>query len=198
MIKEIFKNCNWRFPDNSIEDEYTGRYNYHDLILFAKEYSKIKEKEAFKAGRESKQGWNNQVDLTPMKFETFEDYLIFKTNNMNNKKDLPKLNQTYNYFDDGKINPSRRHSVFIKEIIPFDKIDEETLSNWKEETIECDWVYADKTDYFIKADLQLTKSIEPIIFVRTLENEWFSLGWWGGMLDVDGKLTKYLEDKLKE
>jgi len=45
QLKIIFKNCNWRFPDNSIEDEYTGKYNYHDLILFAKEYCKIKEKE---------------------------------------------------------------------------------------------------------------------------------------------------------
>jgi hypothetical protein len=42
-LKIIFKKCNWRFPDSSIEDEYTGRYNFHDLILFVKEYCKIKE-----------------------------------------------------------------------------------------------------------------------------------------------------------
>ena len=32
----------------------------------------------------------------------------------------PVLGQTYNYFDDGKIKPSRRMEVVITEIIPFE------------------------------------------------------------------------------
>ena len=43
----------------------------------------------------------------------------------------PVLGQTYNYFDDGKIRPSRRMEVVITEIIPFSEIDLETLNYWQ-------------------------------------------------------------------
>lgn len=100
-----------------------------------------------------------------------------------------KPNETYNYFDDGKISESRRSSVVITEVIPFDKIDKETFSEWEEEVNECDWLYAKETDYFIKANLILGENnIESITFVRTLNNGWFSLGWFGGRLDYDGSL----------
>ena len=106
----------------------------------------------------------------------------------------PVLGQTYNYFDDGKIRPSRRMRVTITEIIPFSEIDEETLNDWKEEVKQCDWLYAKETDYFVKADLKVSDNkTEKIIFVRTINNNgWFSLGWWGGRLDIDGSLDASL------
>ena len=107
----------------------------------------------------------------------------------------PVLGQTYNYFDDGKIRESRRMAVVITEIIPFSEIDEETLNDWKEEVEECDWLYAKETDYFVKADLKVSDDkVEKIIFVRTINNNggWFSLGWWGGRLDIDGSLNALL------
>lgn len=115
---------------------------------------------------------------------------------MKNKDMLcPILGQTYNYFDDGKIKPSRRSKVVITDVIPFDKIDLETLNNWKLEVEECDWLFAKKTDFFVKADLKLSNdNIEKIIFVRTIDNGWFSLGWWSGRLDIDGSLNAYLEN----
>ena len=59
--------------------------------------------------------------------------------------------------------------VVITEIIPFAEIDEETLSDWKEEVEECDWLYAKETDYFVKADLKVSDDkIEKIIFVLTI------------------------------
>lgn len=106
-----------------------------------------------------------------------------------------ELNKTYDYFDDGKIRESRRMPVTIKEIIPFDKIDEETLSLWEEEVEECDWLYAKQTDFFIKGKLKLgDDKNEDVIFVRTINNNdgWFSMGWWGGRLDVDGSLAGLL------
>lgn len=62
---------------------------------------------------------------------------------------------------------------------------------WKE---EWDWVYAEKTDFFIKGDLQLGSEIQKIIFVRTINNNdgWFSMGWWAGRLDIDGSLNAQL------
>ena len=104
-----------------------------------------------------------------------------------------QLNKTYDYFDDGKISESRRSPVTITEIIPFDKIDDETLEYWKEQVNEIDWIYNTETDYFVKGNLDLGDGkFEPVIFVRTLDNRWFSLGWWGGRLDVDGKLYKQM------
>lgn len=107
-----------------------------------------------------------------------------------------ELNKTYDYFDDGKIKESRRMEVVITEIIPFDKIDSETLELWEEEVSECDWLYAKETDCFVKADLKVSDDkIEKIIFVRTINNNdgWFSLGQWGGRLDIDGKLKESLD-----
>jgi hypothetical protein len=106
---------------------------------------------------------------------------------------IPILGNTYNYFDDGKIRESRKLPVLITEIIHFNEIDEKTLSYWKEEVYEIDWLYAKETDYFIKGFLNLGDRIEEIIFVRTIDNGWFSLGWWAGQLDIDGSLYSLLK-----
>ena len=109
---------------------------------------------------------------------------------------LPVIGQTYNYFDDGKISPSRRMEVVITEIIPFEQIGEETLNLWKEEVEECHWLYAKETDYFIEGNLKVCHGdTENVTFVRTINNNdgWFSLGFWGGRLDVDGSLNAMLK-----
>lgn len=105
-----------------------------------------------------------------------------------------EIGKTYNYFDDGKIRESRRMSVKVTEIIPYDKLtDSEILSMWRDEVKECKWLYSPITDYFIKGALEMTDSVtEEVIFVRTLNNGWFSLGWWAGRLDVDNSLTQSL------
>lgn len=103
------------------------------------------------------------------------------------------INKVYDYFDDGKIRESRRMPVRITEIIPFDKIDVETLLEWTNDVEQCHWLYSKETDYFIKGDLELNDNEhEQIVFVRTLNHGWFSLGWWGGRLDVDGSLAKMM------
>lgn len=118
-----------------------------------------------------------------------------ETANSTNTVLYPFLGQTYNYFDDGKIKPSRRMDVVITEIIPFDKIDSENFELWKEEVEQCHWLYAKETDFFVKADLKVSDNkTEKIIFVRTINNNdgWFSIGWWGGRLDIDGSLNALL------
>ena len=114
---------------------------------------------------------------------------------------LPEINKTYNYFDDGKIKETRRMSVVITEIIPFDKIEEDILDQWKEEVENCDWLYAKETDYFIKGILETSKDgkhTEEIVFVRTIDDKdgWFSLGWWGGRLDLDGNLLELSNNRM--
>ena len=104
---------------------------------------------------------------------------------------LPIPGRTYNYFDDGKVNPSRMYSVLITDVIPFSEIDKETLKFWEKEVEEYPWLYSSETPYFIKGDLYLLEdTIEDICFVRTIDDDvyWFSLGYWAGLLDVDGTL----------
>ena len=104
-----------------------------------------------------------------------------------------EVNKVYTYFDDGKINESRKLNVTITEIIPFDEIDSDTLSIWLEEVEVSHWVYAKETDFFLRGLLDIgDNEKKEIIFVRTLNNGWFSLGLWAGRLDWDGSLTKEL------
>jgi hypothetical protein len=106
-----------------------------------------------------------------------------------------QINKTYDYFDDGKIKENRRMSVLITDIIPFDEIDKETLLYWGEDVEDCGFLYARKTDYFIKGNLTVADDIiKKVVFVRTVDGSWFSLGFWGGQLDVDGELLKSIED----
>ena len=107
--------------------------------------------------------------------------------------DLPKIGELYNSFDDGKIKETRRMSVKITDIIPFDEASEVILTMWKEEVENCYWLYNEQTDYFIVADLYVSDDIiYNIIYVRTKQNKWFSLGDWGGKLNCDGSLTEYV------
>lgn len=112
---------------------------------------------------------------------------------------LPKIGGKYYYFDDGKIKITRRMEVIITEITPFNEIDSETLKLWMEEVeYSNDWLYAKETDYFVKANLKISDDkIENIVFVRTINNGgWFSLGWWGGRLDIDCSLNNKLNQWL--
>jgi hypothetical protein len=109
---------------------------------------------------------------------------------------IPEINKIYNCFDDGKISHSRLYTVEVIEIIPFDKIDEETLNEWKEQVEQCYWLFAKETDYFIKTING--ECGEDAIFVRTLDGGWFSIGMFmnSGRLDIDGSLLKILNKEI--
>ena len=103
---------------------------------------------------------------------------------------LPIVGKTYNYFDDGKIRNSRLLKATITDIKPFHEIGPVLLEKWKEEVQECEELYNFETDYFIFADLEISNTnTQKIVFVRTVENGWFSMGWWAGRLDIDNSLT---------
>lgn len=103
---------------------------------------------------------------------------------------VPEVGKEYHAFDDGKIKPSRHEIVKIVELIPFTEANEELLEEWKQNVEECYWLYAPETDYFAKAEYE----DETSYFVRTEDGGWFSMGWFGSRLDVDGSLY----EKMKE
>lgn len=63
------------------------------------------------------------------------------------------------------------------------------------------WLFSFDTDYFVECLIPGYDDY-TIWFVRHVTGGWHSLdiqnGWQGGLLDVDGSLTKSMEDALKE
>ena len=93
-----------------------------------------------------------------------------------------QVGKVYDYWDDGKMSPSRHSDVVITEIIPFSEIDEGTKSDWEQESSSCYWLYAKETDYFAKGEFDSDDEDEKAVFVRTIDGGWFSLGFWAGRL----------------
>lgn len=107
-----------------------------------------------------------------------------------NRQPVPEVGKEYHAFDDGKIKPSRHSIVTIVKAIPFEEVNPELIDTWKQNVEECYWLYAAETDYFVCA--KYDDNIEH--FVRTTDGGWFSLGWFGARLDIDGRLY----EKMKE
>lgn len=110
---------------------------------------------------------------------------------------IPKIGQTYDFYDDGKIHKGRHELVTITEVIVFDEASQNLIDLWRETILTCWGAHNPITDYFIigKSDLFKDKDKNPdYIFVRTFKGGWFSLDSLGGLLDVTGELTKRLND----
>lgn len=109
---------------------------------------------------------------------------------------VPEVGKEYHAFDDGKIKPSRHSIVKITEVVPFAAVNHKAfLEEWQQQVEDCYWLYAKETDCFVKAEWD----DETSYFVRTLDGGWFSLGFWGSRLDVDGSLyEKMIETYGKE
>ena len=110
---------------------------------------------------------------------------------------LPILGKTYNHYDDGKIKESRLMKSVVTGISEFN--DKLLSQEDKEDIVECGFLYSENTDYVIEADLYIDEDdIVKVKYVRTLDGEWFSLGWWAGLLDVDNSLTVNLKEYYKK
>lgn len=63
------------------------------------------------------------------------------------------------------------------------------------------WLYAEKTDYFIKCSIP-DYDENPIIFVRTVNGGWFSMDvtsmWQSGELDVDGSKYERMKKDMEQ
>ena len=98
---------------------------------------------------------------------------------------VPEVGKEYHTFDDGKIKPSRHSIVKITEVIPYTEFRNSTiLSAWGHEVQSCYWLYAKETDYFVVGEYD----DEVGYFVRTTDGGWFSIGFFGSRLDIDGSL----------
>lgn len=110
---------------------------------------------------------------------------------------VPKVGETLPSFDDGKITPSRLYVTKIVEVVPFAEASDITVYGldkehnniyddiqykddinlveaWEAEKNHFDWIFDDKTDYFIRATV-IGDVYEDQWFARTQDGGWFSM-----------------------
>ena len=93
------------------------------------------------------------------------------------------IGKIYNYWDRGIHTEDKRYDVLIIDKIPFEKSDKSIIKQWEQEKKDCYWLYAKKTNFFIKGVIDLGEKKEEVYFVKTQDNRWFSIGWWSGRLE---------------
>jgi hypothetical protein len=110
---------------------------------------------------------------------------------------VPEVGKEYHIFDDGKIKLSRHYIATVIEIIPALQsagLYPELYDAWQTNLKEAYWLFAEETDYFVKAESDYDKN--PLYFVRTVDGGWFSIDypncWMGARLDIDGSLHSKL------
>lgn len=125
---------------------------------------------------------------------------------------IPGVGKYYNCFDDGKISHSRLYRVLIYKILTKEQILEDPIYKilWEANCEEHPELYDESCDIFIASISEETTIPRVEIFGRTKDGGWFGLGelvydingnpipdCWNcsGRLDVDGSLTKQLEEK---
>lgn len=121
---------------------------------------------------------------------------------------LPKIGKIYKFYDDGKITYSRQYRCQIIDVIPYDNVSDKIKEQYKTLVNHYNWIFSSHTDYFIIGKVE-DDIIENQVFMRTLKGDWFSnaislntkdfdiidRGDVGGILDVDGVITKELEQR---
>ena len=68
---------------------------------------------------------------------------------------VPEVGKEYHIFDDDKISTSRYFTAKITKVLPFDKVvnpESQLYKAWEENIKEAYWLFAQDTDYFIKAE----------------------------------------------
>ena len=130
------------------------------------------------------------------------------------KTRIPEVGEKLHFWDDGKSGDSRHYLAVVTHVLMPEQakrihctqyaddgktqVTVSVYEAWLQNVINCDWVYAKETDYFIGC--AIPEYDENIIWcVRKKDGGWFSIdiqSWWqAGFLDVTGE--KY-ENNIKE
>ena len=124
---------------------------------------------------------------------------------------LPEIGKIYKFYDDGKITYSRQYRCKIIDVIPYNNVSDKIKEQYKTLVGHYNWIFSPHTDYFIIGKVE-DDIIEDQVFMRTLKGDWFSnaislnikdfdiidRGDVGGILDVDGVITKELEQRYSK
>lgn len=119
-----------------------------------------------------------------------------------NLQPVPEVGKEYHIFDDGKVRLSRHYIAEVQKLIyPNEAYEMADLYRaWEEQVRECYWLFAQDTDYFVKATSSYDAN--PLYFVRTVDGGWFSIDypnpWMGARLDIDGSLYNNMIEQYEE
>ncbi len=177
-----------------IKDLETSLVSHNNVTMTRKNFIEKIIEQGFNRVEETTKGVRRmklwKEDSTYFSFRTKEEmFYILKC------LDIPVAGRTYYCFDNGVISDGKMDSTRIIEVIPFENIDSDILELWKEEVSECAYLYAQETDYFAKGILWENSEYERVVyFIRSICGGWFSLGTFGGRLDVSGKLFSSLKN----
>lgn len=101
-------------------------------------------------------------------------------------KRVPKIGEKFHFFDAGRKNSNRHFIVEIIDIVPWRYI---TIKNIKKLIIKelerSPELFAKTSDFVCQGKI-LGLPLEPIWFTRTIDGDWYSIGFWSGLLDIDG------------
>lgn len=113
---------------------------------------------------------------------------------------LPEVGKIYNFYDDGKITPSRHELVTITDVKKFSDVDEATKKIIREAQTHHTWLFKETTDYVVFGKTNLKLNNPNYIFIRAKDDGWFGCGnvMTDGRLDVDRSLTEQLSETLRE
>lgn len=124
---------------------------------------------------------------------------------------LPEIEKIYKFYDDGKITYSRQYRCKIINIIPYNNVSDKIKEQYKTLVNHYNQIFSSHTDYFIIGKVE-DDIIENQVFMRILKETWFSNAInlntkdfdiidredVGGLLDVDGVITKELEQRYSK
>jgi hypothetical protein len=95
------------------------------------------------------------------------------------------------------INQIKIYDIYLyNKILKAENVILKLFQAWKENIKEAYWLFAEDTDFFVKATSNYDAN--PLYFVRTVDGGWFSIDypnvWMGARLDVDGELYKSMNE----
>jgi hypothetical protein len=101
---------------------------------------------------------------------------------------VPSLGEKFHFFDAGRKNANRHFIVEIIKVIPWRCIAarnfRKSITQEQEKHPE---LFAESPDYICQGKI-LGLPLEPIWFTRTADGGWYSVGFWSGILDIDGTI----------
>ena len=99
---------------------------------------------------------------------------------------VPSLGEKFHFFDAGRTNASRHFAVEITRVIPWRSIAARDIRKLiTQEQEKRPELFVEMPDYICQGKI-LGLPLEPLWFTRTLDGGWYSVGFWSGLLDIDG------------
>lgn len=134
--------------------------------------------------------------------EKYKTMWKYGNNYTDKEQRIPKKNEKFMFFDDGKLSLGRMYSATVINVCSADDAPKYVKDAQQSEMNDNDWLFIKDEDGKYVTDVFIECSIpdyddNTIWFVRTKDGGFFSLdiqsGWQGGRLDIDERMKGYID-----